>query len=62
MGSMAPGGGGGVAAAATLTPLHHIAYLQRHEFLINLRAARPNLSKEECNSFLRRDSASVLPM
>ncbi len=51
---------GGVAAAArppaaAPTPLHLIAYLQGHAVLIDLRAARPNLSKEERNSFLLRD-------
>jgi hypothetical protein len=51
--------GGAVAAArppaAAPTPLHHIAYLQGHAVLIDLRAARPNLSKEERNSFLLND-------
>jgi hypothetical protein len=41
--------------AAAPTPLHHIAYLQGHAVLIDLRAARPNLSKEERNSFLLND-------
>jgi hypothetical protein len=51
--------GGAVSAArppaAAPTPLHHITYLQGHAVLIDLRAARPNLSKEEHNSFLLRD-------
>ena len=51
---------GGAAAAArppaaAPTPLHHIAYLQGHAVLIDLRAARPNLTKEERNSFLLLD-------
>jgi hypothetical protein len=37
------------------TPLHHIAYLQVNAVLIDLRAAHPNLSKEERNSFLLND-------
>jgi hypothetical protein len=54
------GSRGGAAAAArppaaAPTPLHHIAYLQGHAVLIDLRAARPNLSKEERNSFLLND-------
>jgi hypothetical protein len=41
--------------AAAPTSLHHIAYLQGHAVLIDLQAARPNLSKEERNSFLLKD-------
>jgi hypothetical protein len=42
--------------AVAPTPLYHIiAYLQGHAVIIDLRAARPNLSREERNSFLLRD-------
>jgi hypothetical protein len=41
--------------AAAPTPLHHIAYLQGHAVLIDLRSVRPSVSKEERNAFLLQD-------
>jgi hypothetical protein len=43
--------------AAAPTPLHHVAYLQGFAYLIDLRAVRPNLTKEERNQFLLQDLA-----
>jgi hypothetical protein len=43
--------------AAAPTPLHHVAYLQGFAVLIDLRAVKPNLSKEERNQFLLQDLA-----
>ncbi len=43
--------------AAAPTPLHHVAYLQGFAVLIDLRAVRPNISKEERNQFLLQDLA-----
>jgi hypothetical protein len=37
--------------AAAPTPLHHVTYLQGFAVLIDLRAVKPNLSKEERNQF-----------
>jgi hypothetical protein len=39
------------------TPLHHVAYLQGFTVLIDLRAVRPNLTKEEKNQLLLKDLA-----
>jgi hypothetical protein len=44
-----------MAACGRPHPLHHIAYLQGHAVLIDLRAACPDLSKEEQNRFLLKD-------
>jgi hypothetical protein len=45
--------------AAALTPLHHNAYMWGYAVLINFRAAHPNLSKKERNSFLLLDLGVV---
>jgi hypothetical protein len=42
---------------AAPTPLHHVAYLQGFAVLIDLRAVKPNLTKEERNQFLLQDLA-----
>jgi hypothetical protein len=43
--------------AAAPTPLHHVAYLQGFAVLIDLRAVRPGLTKEDRNQFLLQDLA-----
>ncbi len=48
---------GGLPAAVAPTPLHHVAYRQGFTVLINLRAVRPNITKEERYQFLLQDLA-----